>query len=883
MTMALAIVFAVLLLALDPVSGDTNITVGFISNYCAIKYLVFNGSLATNATPFYTPEVINVNGNSGWTYYSELAVLAAIDHANSNPSILPGVRVHLKRFTDCGEFYPEADAEYYGKSAGFAAAITATDIVDVHKDVLGVVGNEFSLTAKGIGQILSNAQIPYCATATSSSRFSDKNKYPYFWRVFANSRSQSLAALISYWKVKKVAIIYEKDDELGFAALRAMKTSLSERKINIVSITGLNPDLDTQAKEMMNTTLHRTDIRYILVLGQPYFVRSILLTREEMRLSGPRYVWVVNNGFITDPGFDRARLQGVIGPNVCQDTDLMERVRELQEDVSRRALFEIPISNFIEMSVQNIYDCTLMMLVGFSKLRVDPVALSRREFQDKMNFTLFQDLNYSGYSDFGKLTLNEEGNAQIPVCFASMTKVAGEDILFARTDKAANQIVQYDLSLRIFPGNSSIIPSDGLIEIFSFGYSLRNSEGIAIVCLSVVGLLASVAGALFLHKFQKSAIIRASCLPEMLLICFGCLCAYAALLLFVGIPTSTVCNSRIFLLLLGYASITIPLVCKNLMMRWLFGQESSRKIEAIRRAKAVHRFSGITAAFAYLAVSVLSIEQLKLAPVEVLDVNESYVMCAMKVSRLVAPTYVLYISTGILWVAVVVAAIMSTKVRLIEYNETNQMVLVALFSGIMFVLIKAMAAAPNRLSDFKVCVIIWITTTVILGTMLGGRVVDVMQHHFSEQHSYPTSAYDCHNSRQSSSALNFSPRKSIKMYSFRILDKGAKICVFKIKRRGIGRIFEKWMRGITSFHSLGSRKWICITTLQKSHCIVIDDATVMTCTSSSVEIQGSLKIKMQLDDDAACQLFLDDLRGAIKDVESRDDNWNMPDIVAGCI
>ncbi|KAJ3234849.1 hypothetical protein HDU78_005600 [Chytriomyces hyalinus] len=872
MTMALAIVVAVLLLALDPVSGDTNITVGFISNYCAIKYLVFNRSLATNATPFYTPEVINVNGNSGWTYYSELAVLAAIDHANSNPSILPGVRVHLKRFTDCGEFYPEADVEYYGKSAGFAAAITATDIVDVHKDVIGVVGNEFSLTAKGIGQILSNAQIPYCATATSSSRFSDKNMYPYFWRVFANSRSQSLAALISHWKVKKVAIIYEKDDELGFAALRTMKTSLSERKISIVSITGLNPDFDAQAQEMMNTTLHRTDIRYILVLGQPYFVRSVLLTREEMRLSGPRYVWVTNNGFLTDPGFDRTRLQGVIGPNVCQDADLMERVRELQEDVSRRAMFEIPISNFIEMSVQNIYDCTLMMLVGFSKLRVDPVTLSRRQVQDKMNFTLFKDLNYSGYSDFGKLTLNDEGNAQIPVCFVSMTEVAGEDILFARTDKAANQIVEYDHSLRIFPGNSSIIPSDGSIEIISFGYSLRNSEGIAIVCLSVVGLLASVTGAAFLYKFQKSAIIRASCLPEMLLICFGCLCAYAALLLFVGIPTSTVCNSRILLVLFGYASITIPLVCKNLMMRWLFGQESSRKIEAIRRAKAMHRFSGIAAAFAYVAVSVLSIKELKFVPMEVLDANESYVMCAMKVSRSATPMNVLYISTGLLWVTLVVAAVMSTKVRLVEYNETNQMVLVALFSGITFVLIKAMGAASNRFSDFKICIIIWITTTAILGTMLGGRVVDVIQDHFSEQLSFPTSVQDCHNSRHSSSVLNFSPRKSIKIYSFRILDKGMKICVFKIKRRGIGRIFEKWMRGIASFHSLGSRKWICITTLQKSHCIVIDDATVMTCTSSSVEIQGSLKITMQLEDDAACQLFLDDLQGAIKDVESRNEN-----------
>ncbi|KAJ3220992.1 hypothetical protein HDU81_010979, partial [Chytriomyces hyalinus] len=658
---------------------------------------------------------------------------------------------------------------------------------------------------------------------------------------------------------------------------------LNEKKVNIVSITGLTPDFDAQALEMMNTTLHHTDIRYIIVLGQPYFVKAIILARDEMRLIGPRYVWVANNGFITDPGFNRTSVQGVIGPNVCQDADVVDKIKLLQEDVSRRALHEISVSDILAMSIQNIYDCTLMMLVGFSKLNVDPVTLSKRLVQDKMNFTLFRDLNYTGYSDSGKLTLNNEGEVQLPGCFSSMTEVPGKDIIFARTDNAANQILEYDTSQPIFPGNSSIIPSDGSIEIVSFGYSFDNSEGIAIICLSVVGLLASVAGALFLYKFQKSAIIRASCLPEMLLICFGCLCAYAALLLFVGIPTSTVCNSRILLLLFGYATVTIPLICKNLMMRWLFGQESSRKIEAIRRAKAVHRVSGIAAACVYIAVCVLSIEEFKFVPVNILDGNESYVMCAMKFSRAAAPMYVLYISTGVLWAALVVTAIMSTRVQLVEYNETNQLVLVALFSGITIVLIRAMGTAANRFSDFKICVVIWITTTVILGTMLGGRVVDIMHDQFLEHHSYPTSVYDCHSSRQSSSVLNFAPRKSIKLYSFRILDKGAKICVFKIKRNGIGKVFEKWMQGIVSFHCLGLRKWICITTLQKSHCIIIDDATVISSSSSSAEIRGNLKITMQFDDETACQLFLEDLRGAIKEVENRNDSQNMPDIVAGCI
>ncbi|KAJ3226901.1 Metabotropic glutamate receptor 2 [Chytriomyces hyalinus] len=206
-----------------------NISIALIGNYCAMKYMTFNGSHASNFTSKMDTSIVNLNGNSGYTYLPDLAVMAAVDDINNDPSILPGVYVSLKRFSDCGPYYPKADAEYSGNSGGYASAVTATDIIENHKDVLGVIGNEFSNTARGLAQILSVEQIPYCAAVTGSPRFSDKNKYAYFWRMLPNSNGKYVAFILKYWNVKHVAIIYQADNEIGTSIHNRPKASADVR------------------------------------------------------------------------------------------------------------------------------------------------------------------------------------------------------------------------------------------------------------------------------------------------------------------------------------------------------------------------------------------------------------------------------------------------------------------------------------------------------------------------------------------------------------------------------------------------------------------------------------------------------------------------------
>ncbi|TPX74137.1 hypothetical protein CcCBS67573_g04589 [Chytriomyces confervae] len=860
-----------------PAAADTNITLGMISNYCAIKNTVFTRSLVTNFSTRFDANVISTEGNSGWSYYADLAVVTAIERINNDPSILPGVHVNLKRFTDCGEYYPSADLEYSGKSGGYASAVTATDIMDVHKDVIGVVGNEFSMTAKGIAEILSNAQIPYCAASTAAPRYTNKNMYPYFFRASSYSVTESLLSLMLYWDVKRVAIIYQRDDEFGYSGWRRMKQAAADHQIDIVSSVGLSSNFDDQAIRMMNETLHRSDARYIIVVGQAYFVTELLQCRASLLLDGHKYVWLLNNGFTPNANLDVADLQGLVLANHCTDLASLERGENLRSLMNQNAGANFSTSFFYGVSAELMYDCTVLMLAGFDKLQVAPEILSNRLAQDDMNLTLFRNLDIAGSVSVDKLVLNEQGDGESPVCFYTVTDSV-DGVEFARTDNSRAKIISFDKTIPIFSG-SSIVPSDGSVRIFKFRYSLQTQEGTAIVCLSIIGILTSSAGALFLFKFQRASIVRASCLPEMLVICFGAACAYLSLLLVLDTPSSAACNARALLLLVGYSAILVPLASKNLMMRWIFGQESSRTLEAIRKAKTTFRMSAIAAVVVHVSVCVLALMDAKVVSLQVVDGSEAYVRCAVR-GALVAPTCIWYVSNALVWISLVVSAMLSTKVKLVEYNETTQMVLVALFSAMNIVLIAAMESAPDKLTDFKICLILWITTTAVLGTMLGGRVVDVMQSHVRIKHDNEASADDSYMRKSTKQTqLSFSRRKTMQFYSFRVLDKAGKLCVFKIQRYGIGWIFDKWMTGIISLHSLGDKRWICITTLQKAYCTVIRDPSKVSIASSCIEIKGTLQILVEFEVTEIAEVFMGDIGNAFKEIENVTGSLYRPEIV----
>ncbi|KAJ3024014.1 UNVERIFIED_CONTAM: hypothetical protein HDU68_008346 [Siphonaria sp. JEL0065] len=127
-----------------------NITLGFISNYCFFPevQLVDGGSLVSNYTITSEISANQVNWASANVYYNDLAMLVAVQTINESPYILPNAHINVKRFTDCGGYYEDAMDTYNGYSGGYAGSQMSTDIGEVYKDVIGVIGNEYSSTAR---------------------------------------------------------------------------------------------------------------------------------------------------------------------------------------------------------------------------------------------------------------------------------------------------------------------------------------------------------------------------------------------------------------------------------------------------------------------------------------------------------------------------------------------------------------------------------------------------------------------------------------------------------------------------------------------------------------------------------------------------------------
>ncbi|KAJ3229114.1 hypothetical protein HDU81_005643 [Chytriomyces hyalinus] len=336
-----------------------------------MKYMTFNGSLASNFSTKLDASIVSLNGNSGFAYLADLAVTAAIDDINSNPSILPGIHVSLKRFTDCGPYYPKADADYWGNSGGYASAVTATDIVENHKDVLGVIGNEFSNTARGLAQILSLEQIPYCTAVTGSPRYSNKHKYGYFWRILSNSSGKYVAFILKYWNIKHIAIIYQADNELGTSTFSQIKSAVAQQNVEVLASIGLKTMFLDDTMNTAVATLRRVDARYIIISGTSSFVGSVIYPMGQAGLVGPDHVWIVyNRPKPSADARDYRFLKGMIsvGSTASGNYDNLIAVFNKTTEMA-----ESPFGYdyFATYAMPGFYDATYMMLLGFDKVCVN--------------------------------------------------------------------------------------------------------------------------------------------------------------------------------------------------------------------------------------------------------------------------------------------------------------------------------------------------------------------------------------------------------------------------------------------------------------------------------------------------------------------------------
>ncbi|KAJ3027806.1 UNVERIFIED_CONTAM: hypothetical protein HDU68_003089 [Siphonaria sp. JEL0065] len=91
--------------------------------------------------------------------------------------------------------------------------IPPLQIATSHPDVIAAIGDTADQSTMITASVFSQYKIPMCGGSQNLPALSDKDNYPYFWRVsYSNKWGRDVGVLLKVWKVTRVAIVYDADD-----------------------------------------------------------------------------------------------------------------------------------------------------------------------------------------------------------------------------------------------------------------------------------------------------------------------------------------------------------------------------------------------------------------------------------------------------------------------------------------------------------------------------------------------------------------------------------------------------------------------------------------------------------------------------------------------
>ncbi|ORY43863.1 hypothetical protein BCR33DRAFT_251515 [Rhizoclosmatium globosum] len=197
--------------------NQSYIELGVINSYSYVDgaQLDASGSIVTSFQSSLKLANIDISGygNDGGTYFTDLMMQIAVKMINENPYILPNTTVILRRFNDMDPTRHISN-NVSTVTTGFAT-ITAMEI-GKQKDLFGLVSAEYSSVLNYVGELTSVYKIPTCGLSQLSPRFSDKNLYPYFFRMISGMTGSrglgnNYVKLFRSWNVNRVGIIVQQD------------------------------------------------------------------------------------------------------------------------------------------------------------------------------------------------------------------------------------------------------------------------------------------------------------------------------------------------------------------------------------------------------------------------------------------------------------------------------------------------------------------------------------------------------------------------------------------------------------------------------------------------------------------------------------------------
>ncbi|KAI9345344.1 periplasmic binding protein-like I [Obelidium mucronatum] len=346
----------------------TTLTIGLIGPYAKLTEVTLEGSLVVSeiVTAANVESYTWVYDDMSFFYWNDVGAQIAIDQINKNQTLFPNTTIVIKRFNDFDPHFLDSP----GNSAGYAIQI-AQEIQQDHPDVAAIFGGLMTGTTLKTAEIY---KLPYCTAYQLSSRFLDRNLYPYYMSMTANSgMAESFCLILHQWNVKRVGLITStgsKEIIAGFGACG----------IHIVTLSKIDTHVTLKEMKEIGGLLKYYDIRYVVLDSDPATSGFVYFALATLNMTvGPNYVWLgTNYPYPVDDGVK------VLGKNYKSSMikDFIFLYGENPKAPNFASMFEAYVNAYNEMTSHfngtpfeyyefdplngmSAYDCINMLAYGF--------------------------------------------------------------------------------------------------------------------------------------------------------------------------------------------------------------------------------------------------------------------------------------------------------------------------------------------------------------------------------------------------------------------------------------------------------------------------------------------------------------------------------------
>ncbi|KAI8840768.1 periplasmic binding protein-like I [Chytriomyces cf. hyalinus JEL632] len=709
-----------------------NITLGMVAWYCVFPHLVLNGSLTVdgNMGPgLYNYSQIQIGGYDVWAYMADLSVQMAVDSINADPNVLRGVHVEIKRFSDCGPWNGDAQDTWVGRSGGYASTVMAADVVENNPDVLGVVSLQTSSTARYTAQVLSNAQIPMCSADVASPVLSDRNKYSYFWRTLVGAGiGNHFYQVLKYWKVSRVAVIYQRGTDLGYYVYLDVKRALEMRNIKLLGEFALSDDMDPFYMEYIQTSVQKSSARYFIVIGRSEFTAYVMNEMGVRGLTGPNTVFlginhpkpVRNVTLIFGSDFFKY-IQGYVRVAVGPDTS-NELFNQTQLDLATITGYPLEIIDMDSYNVPGFVDCVKTMMHGFDKLlrsskENTPESLASRRLNGQMSSKLFQNTGYQGILS-SPLIFDDNGDIKAPIVACHIFGNSFDCRNFGQTDMEATSFSYYPGVQPIFNGGSSIPPPDGPVLPTQLLLSIQSPYGLLVALLSIFGMLWTAFLLWFLLKFRRNDFVKPLASPESFSILFGSGLVYTSMLFHLDNLTTIKCKLSQSLFYGGLIVNLASLIFKNVLIYRIFFKKRGIKPALVAiQVRAAHAFTILTG---FIITAFWARQDGNLDVLTAYTVSTVHTAC---VPKLGIPFRLMFYYAVAFYLSLLPLMILLQKVHWEDFNDSTLIGCLFCMLTVAFTIINYESPKSSAYYDFTFCISIWTVTSVFLVLIFGPRLM----------------------------------------------------------------------------------------------------------------------------------------------------------------